>query len=46
MNGLLEQLAADPWGRLALHYVAAGGIRQSFLFAMWMDIQDNERLYK
>ena len=30
MESLLEQLAADPWGRLALHYVATGGLWNAF----------------
>lgn len=34
MNELIEQLAADPWGRLVLQYLASGGIQSCFLFLL------------
>ena len=34
MNGLLEQLTADPWGRLMLQYLASGGLRSGFLLLL------------
>jgi len=37
--------AANPVTVLAFVFLAISSF-QSFLFAMWMDIQDNERLYK
>jgi flagellar biosynthetic protein FliR len=36
MNELLEQLAADPWGRLILQHLATGGMRGCFLFLLVM----------
>jgi glycosyltransferase involved in cell wall biosynthesis len=38
-------LAANPLTILAFIFLVISGL-QSLLFAMWMDIQDNERLYK
>ena len=34
MNELLEQLAADPWGRLVLQHLASGGIQSCLLFLL------------
>ncbi len=34
MNELLEQLTADPWGRLVLQHLASGGIRSCFVFML------------
>ncbi|MEI8019248.1 MAG: flagellar biosynthetic protein FliR [Schlesneria sp.] len=34
MNEQLEQLAADPWGRLVLQHLASGGIQSCFLFLL------------
>ena len=34
MNGLLEQFAADPWGRLVLQYLESGGLRSGFLLLL------------
>ena len=34
MNGLLEQLTADPWGRLMLQYLASGGLHSGFLLLL------------
>lgn len=34
MNVLIEQLAADPWGRLVLHFLATSGMRHCFLFLL------------
>jgi hypothetical protein len=37
--------AVSPVTMLAFFFLFSGSF-QSLLFAMWMDIQDNERLYK
>ena len=34
MNGLLEQFAADPWGRLVLQYLESGGLLSGFLLLL------------
>ncbi len=34
MNELLEQLAADPWGRLVLQHLASGGLQGCLLFLL------------
>jgi flagellar biosynthesis protein FliR len=34
MNELLEQFAADPWGRLVLQHLSSGGIQGCFLFLL------------
>lgn len=31
---MLEQLAADPWGRLVLHHLATGGMQSCYLFLL------------
>lgn len=42
---LFAQESANPVTVLAFVFLAISAF-QSFLFAMWMDIQDNERLYR
>lgn len=34
MDGLLEQLAAEPWGRLVLRYLTSGGIANVYFFLL------------
>lgn len=42
---ILQGVSANPLTILAFFFLFISGF-QSFLFAMWMDIQDNERLYR
>lgn len=42
---LIHQTSVNPLTVLAFVFIAISSF-QSLLFAMWMDIQDNERLYK
>jgi len=44
-HALFLKTSANPVTVLAFVFLAISAF-QSFLFAMWMDIQDNERLYK
>jgi hypothetical protein len=41
----INGVEANPLTALAFSFAFISGF-QSLLFAMWMDIQDNERLYK
>nr|NQU89949.1 hypothetical protein [Bacteroidota bacterium] len=45
LNLVLSGVNANPLTVLAFVFLFISGF-QSFLFAMWMDIQDNDRLYK
>jgi hypothetical protein len=45
ISHVLAGEAVSPLTMLAFVFLFTGGF-QSLMFAMWMDIQDNERLYK
>jgi glycosyltransferase involved in cell wall biosynthesis len=45
LNLTLHGMDVNPVTLLVLFFLVISGL-QSLLFAMWMDIQDNERLYK
>ena len=42
---IIQGMPANPLTALAFAFLFITGF-QSLLFAMWMDIQDNEKLYK